>query len=120
MFEYSMIHILIDELVSLEAKFNVPWKKKRSRKYMNLLNRLLLEIDSFTTDKNFKAGLIRAMIRDKKIPMLLSEEWNSVDRGYTQLIIGVGVSFEPYVNFVDEFLNVKDDAEAMAFRLQRM
>ena len=120
MFKHSRIHMLLDEINSLQVKFNVPWKMKRSRKFMKVLDQLMLEVEAYTTDIEFKTGLMGAMLRDRKIPIVLSNEWSNVASIYTRIVMSSVFSFEPYRALVDEFMNLKTDEEAMIFRLTQL
>ena len=128
MFEHSRIHTLMDEINEIDqyySEFNQFYseidKEKHGNKYTDLLDRLIMEIEAYTS-LHEKIIIIIAAIKFRGIPLCDSNNWHRLASKYDKIILGrngshlISEAQEP----AEEFANLKTDEEAMIFRLTRL
>lgn len=115
MFEYSKIHILMNQIDSMYDE-----EENDIDAFRDLIDRLILEIDSTTTNMKYKVILMYAMLKFKKYPLIRSKEWTTMarEREYARFLMSTkGPEMLEIAGIAKKFINIKDDVEAMAFKL---
>ncbi len=91
-------------------------------RYMDLTERLMLEIIS-SADFPERAILMRAMLKYKRYPIINSKSWKSIKREGSRFMMSLDYADGSNLRrkhdmLARRFLKLKNDEEAMAFKLR--
>jgi len=119
MFEESKIHVLMDQLDFIDDEFGDTFNRAGSGLYMDLIDQLVLEI--YDQSGSYGIMLILAMLKLKKYPLIESKDWILISRKFTATVMSMQNDEKArLVELAQEFIDLKDDGDALVFKLMWM